>query len=374
VETVIKTTEVEPGSIESGLKTLKAENAAQSPVSERIIKAAVANIIVVGDASGSNEAFSVVSRIAQSFPVKIFLISSSSSSKDLRSEIGLLENRVTSDELIQSELVKIVLGKDRVNGLPSLLFGSLSSDVPLMSLILGDFCGDSSGIFNEIVVSMSEDIDRVIFDSSTAQCLQETISDLGKFGASFGKSSEGFSVYDLSWTRLERFRDIVVEMFDTDRVADPLSSISELRLSYSGWNGLLSAEAALAVKWIFSCLGWRSTDRATVGRVTCVKKDGSPAVLRVVNQLEEKGVEQSFRVEFICEDGERAIRAVKRQAHWEFQVVGLADESLRMTSRTEPPKEEMIVDTLFSARPDPGPGSVVNELSSFLKNVGNAGS
>ena len=135
---------------------------------------------------------------------------------------------------------------------------------------------------------------------------------------------------------MERFRNIVVEVFDSERVSDPLTAISELKLSYSSKDGMLSAEAALAVKWIMFCLDWKTTDRAAPGRVTCVRSDGSPSILRISKQELDDRLDQDFSIAFVSEDGERTVKALKMKSHWEFQVNGVSSGSCLLYTSPSP--------------------------------------
>ncbi len=365
----LDTIAVEPWAIESGLKNLKANNRSSVTASERTIKAAVANLIVLGELGKAEEVSAILSRVTKTFPTKIFHLSSSEDDNALLTEVGIPINRISGDEVIQSEMIRLRVGKGRVKGIPSLLFGNLQSDVPIIALMLGDFCDDSLGVSGEIFSAMGEYIDRVVFDSTTIQCLGEAVASL----KSLVGSGETFSVYDLSWYKMERFRNIVVEVFDSERVSDPLTAISELKLSYSSKDGMLSAEAALAVKWIMFCLDWKTTDRAAPGRVTCVRSDGSPSILRISKQELDDRLDQDFSIAFVSEDGERTVKALKMKSHWEFQVNGVSSGSFRATIKEEKLREEMVLETLFSAKPDTGPREVLNGLEVFLKDLSRAG-
>ncbi len=364
----LDTIAVEPGAIESGLKKLKAKGPSSLVAPERTIKAAVANLIVLGEPDRAQEISAILLRVTKTFPTKIFYLSISNDEDVLLTEVGIPIHPISGDEVIQSELIRLSVGKARVKGIPSFLFGNLQSDVPVIALMLGDFCADSLGVSEEIFSAMGEYIDRVVFDSTTIGCLGEAVASL----RSLGGSRETLSIYDLSWYKMERFRNIVVEVFDSERVLDPLTAIYELKLSYSNKDEMLSAEAALAIKWIMSCLDWKTTDRTAPGRVTCVRGDGSPATLRISRQEFRDTVEQDFSVAFVTADGERTVKAIKMKSHWEFQVKGVSFESFRATIKEEKLREEMVVETLFSARPDSGPKEVLSGLENFLQNLSRA--
>ena len=124
---------------------------------------------------------------------------------------------------------------------------------------------------------LSQNADRVVFDSATFTSPESGLIQLAELARGRRRLAAG----DLAWTRLEPWRQLVGQFFDTPVTASLFPEIERVRIAVSGANGAPPNRlpALLFAGWLASRLGWER-ERAAGGEAVYRAADG-PVVLRV---------------------------------------------------------------------------------------------
>jgi|GEM_PF-5047919 len=269
-------TPVKAADIEHELAKIWHQTATQDAVGEKEftprVRAILANLVLlVDDATNQAQVDSLLTDLCTLHPSRFFVISVKRDQPEAELATYISSRCVLahSGKHVCSEEIYISSGHVNSEHIPNLLLSLFRPDVPGIFMVLGDisrgFASDSAAA--QLVAGVSAVCERVIFDSSlflsyalAARFLEELRVSEAQLESSVGLSSRVKVVRDLTWRRLERWRSLVAEQFDSPAL---LNSVSEvLALSIKGGcflnaaAGRVSGESFLLAGWLMSRLGW----------------------------------------------------------------------------------------------------------------------
>ena len=205
--------------------------------------------------------------------------------------------------------------------------------------------------------------------------LAESLDLLKQAGASLSirTTEDSFVIYDLSWSRLRGFREIVAELFDPEFVADPVTEISEIEASYAEMGSGSRNEFILGLQWVLNCLKWSRTGRFSSGRITCLSESKEARILRLslVDQNNQafRDLERYFEFKFSCSDRVKTVRVFKRPLKWEFEVSDSKTGQSRSAARLQLDYGDMLAESLFSTASCMDLQAVLKQASSLSEDL-----
>lgn len=194
-----------------------------------------------------------------------------------------LKEQVTEADEANLRFEVITIGADRreIGHLASLVTPLLAADLP-------DFLWWPGGDFveNQLFDDLLPVVDRLIIDTAHLGRSAESIAAIRRILA---KESGSPIVGDLTWLRLEPWRQLIAQFFDPDDVQKSLDTIDQVTIRYAevredGSSGL--AAALLMSGWLGSRLGWQVIDP-----LERQKRGGSWAPLRANNGERSRDIE-----------------------------------------------------------------------------------
>ena len=211
------------------------------------VQTRLANLIIFRDESfsltGQEE---LISFLTRSFPSRIFSFDFSDSIS------GSIQTRVNCRPLTEtscSEEVYISLNSSSKLEIQNFL---------LSLLVPGHLEKTKSSELRILFEGVSRLVDRVIFDSielssKSRKLLENCFASTGEYQSSVGVScvaeSSGLLFRDISWRRLERWRVLVSEQFDSERLREGVEKLKTVKLTGN------SKSAFLLAGWFAERLG-----------------------------------------------------------------------------------------------------------------------
>ena len=237
------------------------------------IKATLSNLIMLADEESQSficgSLDELITELCIGFPSRFFVVGLNS--EELALETGVSSRCVLarSGSHVCSEEVYVRGGGSTADLIPNLLLSLLVPDVESTLLLLSDPLGrgfDSNVILSSLSRSKTW-ADRLLYDSSTFEKYGQSVSSLFDTFLSEGEGGAKLStqIVDLQWLRLERWRSLIAEQFDSAALGDPRSDIARLglRVKAKGADSV-PGDAFLLASWIVSALSWGCPNKAKV--------------------------------------------------------------------------------------------------------------
>ena len=145
-----------------------------------------------------------------------------------------------------SEQITFAISGSGPQLLPNTLFAHVDSDLPLTLWWQGPF----SPLWERHLFT---EIDRLVIDSSG---WHNPLAEFTTLEQSWHEANRGFSVNDLSWTRVLPFRMALAACFDEPGALALLPAISEITITHGSGHALA---ARMLAAWIAEKAGWSVT-------------------------------------------------------------------------------------------------------------------
>ena len=287
VEAGVNRLTVRPAEIEKTLEKLRTSGSATGrkagePPAPRM-RAVLANIIVLVHESGAfgNEANldSLITRLAASHPSRFFIVRIAEGDKPISAEVCSRQVVPDSGAHLFSEEIYINVGGPAMHFVPNLLLSLFIADVDVVLVV-------PEPIVAEQEIALIRDLRKlsrlVLFDSSFCQSYGHDVRRLLEQCASVDEAPRDdylpqlkrFS--DISWRRTRRWRSLLSECFDSDRLMGTKSRVSRIKLFSCRevqelHKGALSSDTYLMAGWCAACLNsdltqawWQKTKRGVM--------------------------------------------------------------------------------------------------------------
>jgi glucose-6-phosphate dehydrogenase assembly protein OpcA len=384
---------VKPGSIESELDKIRTATAAQDVAKEQQstgsagprARATLSNLIILNAGAGSSSAASaidhLINELCLSHPSRFFVVDCNLPETADPAENGIataVSSRcflADSGAHVCSEEIYISVAKKSIAIVPNLLVSLLAPDVDVVLVVVGDpgaSSEDGKPRAEELLGILLKIVDRVIYDSLSCGTYSRgirTLTDAAALGAHGGSSSRAFAelarkLSDMNWRRIKRWRSLIAEGFDAERLADSVPSISRITLTCRQpaaelQRGCAGADALLLAGWILHSLEVypeKNTASSSLSGLTLDCRGKGGAV-----QLEFAGESgpsltdaRVSAVEILAETAD----AVARMFVDRNQERGTAEISTGITDKRNDAKTSCE----FSARNAPFPAETLDEL------------
>ena len=216
-----ETVDIQVANIEDELNKLRAATKAKNQ-----IKACLFNLIIYTiDARRTNYLQELVRTIIEKFPCRIiFIRGDAESTQDyLRTEVS----NVTTEQggmVIACEQITINVSQSQMHRVPFLILPHLVSDLPI-HLLWGQNPMDE----NLILPQFQKYATRLIFDSECSENLQNFSRQLLDKMDTFDK----IEMMDINWAFTSNWREIIVQIFDTQDKICQLSSSRTVNIVYN---------------------------------------------------------------------------------------------------------------------------------------------
>jgi len=142
-----------------------------------------------------------------------------------------------------SEQIAFLISGQSLNLVPSTVFSWLESDLPLTFWWQGDF----SARWEPHLYSV---IDRLVIDSGE---WLDPLTQLALLEEAWKHDKGGFTVNDLSWTRVLHLRMALAAAFDEPGTQEHLAALEEIRIGYGTGHGIA---ARMLAAWMIHQAGW----------------------------------------------------------------------------------------------------------------------
>ena len=271
-------------------------------------RATLSNIIIVNAAApGSQTDTSVDSLIQElclSHPSRFFVVDcnlppgSKLAADGMATAVSSRCFLADSGAHVCSEEVYVSVEERSVPLVPNLLVSLLAADVDVAVLLLGDptTAPSATGV-KALLSALAPVADRIIYDSASFEDCRTTLGCLSSTASNrtdahpFGDEAAKFC--DVTWQRIRRWRSLIAEGFDADRLSDSADSISRITItcqrdSEAIRHGRIPGDALFLGSWILSSLAVVKAGAAsqTLGGVQFECKRGdNPLVLEFVGTI-----------------------------------------------------------------------------------------
>lgn len=299
---------VDPGKIASALDRIRREAAELDAVSpsERTgsdtprVRATLSNVILLTSAGEDSlsveELEEIITDLCITHPSRFFVVQcldeKKDGSEDLKTSVSSRCVRADSGVHVCSEEIYISATRQGLSLVPNLLLSLLLPDLKTIMFVLSDpgskcRCVASGplagGGVAQFVAEVSRVCDAVVVDSSSYFGCADSLRVLSGDALSAPELDGGVLLYDLSWRRLRRMREIITEQFDIEQLLLPTVHLKEIRISAAVARECCCSisESLLLAAWMLSSLSWEvetalvSDDDGARGRVFCRNVSGS---------------------------------------------------------------------------------------------------
>ncbi len=262
------------------------------------IRATLSNIIILLPPVPDKESLASVDSLIESLciahPSRFFVIDMlepDAKGASLRTAVSSRCVLASSGSHVCSEEIYISSKPEAAQHVPNLILSNLVPDVAADFLLIGNplitDCPQEDERVLQLIGASDRMSDRVIFDSSQfedfGRCLDALLSqyDVGEGSSSFGVSGiygkGNFKFRDVNWRRLRRWRALVREQFEIERVSERTSELSSIEIvtCNSNASARVGADAALIGAWIARCLEFDFGDASTDGSTISLKLRGA---------------------------------------------------------------------------------------------------
>lgn len=252
-------------------------------------------LIAVSSEKSLDEVEEFIDLLSIVHPSRFFVINAASDPKELSAEVSARCQLLGKNEHVCSEVVRLHVGAERVECIPSLLLANLITGVPTECFVFDERA--NTDIIDQLLL-MSE---AVYFDSGEFDHNVEMVHHL---------SSSKASLVDLQWVKLSPWREQIRIAFERADAKELVGSLKNITIISSGESGA-AAPTRLIAGWLLSKLGLevRAAHTGLIG----FKRDGGEVRLGFENIKSDAPSElQEVQLEFTPgKGGNRSMRFLK---------------------------------------------------------------
>lgn len=223
-------------------------------------------------------------QVMQQFPCHIIFIQGNRQQTKNELKINVsIEKRNNSDEISGDQIFIEVSGED-YERIPFLITSYLVPDLPV-HLVWGQ------DIIQEdlLLVRLQQFASRLIIDSDATQDLQQfsqhILVDLNRLN---------IPIVDMNWTRIEGWREVIAQTFDTSQRLEQLKNAHTLQLTYqltSDQSSLKPETQAIYLQgWLAICLGWQfqRLEKTEQGLIIHYQSSFSPVSIHLLSKTDSE--------------------------------------------------------------------------------------
>lgn len=350
---------VKPSNIESELDKIRNAAAVQDAARDQAsgggpaprARATLSNCIILNAKAPGKESDlaidALMNELCIAYPSRFFVVDcnlpSNAQSSGIATAVSSRCFLAESGTHVCSEEVYISVEQRSIPLVQNLLVSLFAADVDIVVLVAGDPVGGAGA--NEGLAPLLSALlpisDRVIYDSAQ---FADYRTSLGVLAGAAGPSAQSLGddkLYDVTWQRIKRWRSLIAEGFDAERLTTLADSISRITLRCQSSadairKGALPGDALLLAGWILGSIGCevnRGSASQTISgfSIDCSAGKGKLTVEFVGAPLATWGEEKSTvsQVEILAETNECVARLnLERQVER-----GNAEISTGVTSR-----------------------------------------
>lgn len=262
---------VAPGDIERGLERLRSDLTGSLSTPQPRMRAILANIVVLirGEGAFGNQENldDFISHLAIAHPSRFFIVKINSGKELQGTDNKLIASEILSRQItpdsgahLHSEEIYLEVTEEGTHLVPNMLLSLFVADVDVI-LVVPEPLGERSH-----EAALLRELRRlarlVLFDSSTfteyarqLRLLLDTCENLED------PPSNSRRFADLSWRRTKRWRILLAECFDSERLLGSQGDVTRIKMFVCKsleelHQKKISADAFLLAGWCITCLGW----------------------------------------------------------------------------------------------------------------------
>lgn len=292
---------VRPQEIEGALDRIRQSAAADDAKQEAAAKgsagprqrATLSNLVILTSARNGHSAQtaidSLLSALCVIHPSRFFIVEyDPAASADRVNEFGIgtaVSSRCVLAESgahVCSEEVYISVAEKGVPLIANLLLSLFVSGVEIVLLVLDDPLAHGEGTeakgYRELFTALRGLSRTVIYDSAPFFSLIGASTPRGKRAAAELRaemqtaptSSSGPRLCDMNFYRIARWRELIADGFDVERMQASIDGVTEVTVAFARAAGAagLPGTTVLLGGWIASCLGWTAERMSVSGKTT----------------------------------------------------------------------------------------------------------
>lgn len=198
----------------------------------------------------------LVDTILDKFPCRIIFIQNDvhMSSSYLHVEVSNVSTKKANGELdsgIACDKISITASQDQLYRVPYIVIPQIVSDLPVYLL-----WGQNPFEERDLFPSLQPYASRVVFDSECSE-------DLGKFCKEMERNLDDLNmeVMDINWALVSNWRDLLTEIFHTDKKIEELADCTEITLTYNNSPSETQKHPEIRAiylqGWLAARLGWK---------------------------------------------------------------------------------------------------------------------
>ncbi|MCH9630782.1 MAG: hypothetical protein S4CHLAM37_07880 [Chlamydiia bacterium] len=241
---------VHPSEIESQLTTIW-----DSLQGKGKTRASLFNLIIYSNLNTRTDyLYEISQKLIEKFPSRIIFITvdDKAPSETLKTSVSVISSESENSETA-CDFINILLSKDSEERAPFLILPHLLTDLPIYLLWADDPSkNDPTGQKLEKLAT------RVIFDSESTDHLGDFASALLKH-----KDNSGSDIADLNWARIEGWRTLLAETFNSKEKLSDLSTLSQMKIFYNCTENNFfchtKIQALYLQTWIATQMNWEFT-------------------------------------------------------------------------------------------------------------------
>lgn len=259
---------IEPAEIESAFDDVW-QDVSDDRYDASSVRLRLLNLVAIGAAAGAEQAFERVMEVMpQRYPCRGILASLAPDASDVTASISAHCWRVgTGRRHVCSEEVVLRGGPDHGRALASAVLALLIPEVPVEVWLV-----ESCDLTGDLTEELLEAADRVFVDSARTDEPLKAYED-----ALAIRDDRAIVVSDFAWQRLEAWRALVAQIFDSAESLRQLATLQSIEIV--GGAGRPSSEALLLAGWFVSRLSLSPADvTELVGGFSATLYDGTRGV------------------------------------------------------------------------------------------------
>lgn len=214
-------------------------------------KACLFNLIVYTQEARRTEYFhNIVKLITTQFPCRIIFIQNNPSSKENYLRVRVSTEKSQKEPDLSWDNIFIEVAGEDIHRVYFLLLPLFIPDLPIYLL-----WGQSPSTEQSILPHLEDFATRLIFDSETSEDLQQFTQNMLK-----RISHSSIQIVDMTWARIEGWREVLAQVFDSPERLDQLATADLIQIFYNDKHSDLflhhETQAIYLQGWLASRLGW----------------------------------------------------------------------------------------------------------------------
>jgi len=171
----------------------------------------------------------LLSELAILIPSRFFIVSlAEEDAKDLSTAVRLREIKSSSGQDFYSEEIFIETSQSTLPWISSLLRSLFTSDVSIISYVIGEPTGDEESVYEELLQHLREMCDLFLYDSQDFTNFSDAVSSLLSLRRIVRPHHEAESrklapssvrLRDINWCRYEKLRSLLAGLYDASHVS-----------------------------------------------------------------------------------------------------------------------------------------------------------